>query len=232
MSLASSVLLVDDHGLVRHGLQLLLQEAMPSLRVRIADSLAAALGTLAQDGRFDLVLLDLTLGDVHGMAGLLRLRADFPYVPVVVVSAQDDRDTVLAALDAGAMGFISKAAPPDELRQAMRDVLVERRIHLPQSVSRDASRQLAGRQGGRSLAELASLGLTERQIEVLARVVQGLRNKEIARTLDISEVMVKKHITPALQALGVPDRTKLLVALSTHGYRVPSVLAAPAAGAA
>jgi len=77
MSLASSVLLVDDHGLVRHGLQLLLQEAMPSLRVRIADSLAAALGTLAQDGRFDLVLLDLTLGDVHGMAGLLKLRADF-----------------------------------------------------------------------------------------------------------------------------------------------------------
>jgi DNA-binding NarL/FixJ family response regulator len=95
-------------------------------------------------------------------------------VPVVVVSAQDDRDTVLAALDAGAMGFISKAAPPDELRQAMRDVLVERRIHLPQSVSQDATRQRCpkGRQG-RSLSELAALGLTERQIEVLALVVQG-----------------------------------------------------------
>jgi len=228
MSLASSVLLVDDHGLVRHGLQLLLQEAMPNLRVRVAESLSGAIDHLRREGRFDLVLLDLTLGDVHGMAGLLRLRADFPYVPVVVVSAQDDRDTVLAALDAGAMGFISKAAPPDELRQAMRDVLVERRIHLPQSVSLDATRQAGAAGQGRSLSELAALGLTERQIEVLALVVQGLRNKEIARRLDISEVMVKKHITPALQALGVPDRTKLLVALSTHGYRVPSVMAGPA----
>ena len=226
MSLASSVLLVDDHGLVRHGLQLLLQETMPNLHVRVADSLASAVDTLSHEGRFDLVLLDLTLGDVHGMAGLRRLRSDFPYVPVVVVSAQDDRDTVLAALDAGAMGFISKAAPPDELRQAMRDVLVDRRIHLPQSVSQVATRQVGG--SGRSLSELAALGLTERQIEVLALVVQGLRNKEIARRLDISEVMVKKHITPALQALGVPDRTKLLVALSAHGYRVPSVLAGPA----
>jgi DNA-binding NarL/FixJ family response regulator len=229
MSTASaSVLLVDDHGLVRHGLELLLAEATPGVRVRSAGTLAEALAALAPPAAIDLVLLDLTLPDVHGMAGLLRLRDEAPGVPVVIVSAQDDRDTVLAALDAGAMGFISKAAPPEELKAAMREVLVQRRIHLPQSVSAPALHAAAGGGAGRPLEDLAALGLTQRQIEVLALVVQGHRNKEIARRLDISEVMVKKHITPALQALGVPDRTKLLVTLSAHGYRVPSVVAAAA----
>jgi DNA-binding NarL/FixJ family response regulator len=198
---------------------------MPQLRVHLAGSLAETVTTLAGAGRFDLVLLDLTLSDVHGMAGLRRLREDFPYVPVVILSAQDDRDTVLAALDAGAMGFISKAAAPSELREALTHVLVEHRIHLPQSVSGGLAAAPA-EGGGRELSELSALGLTERQIEVLGYVVQGLRNKEIARVLDRSEVVVKKHVTATLQALGAPNRTKLLVLLSQRGYRVPSLRAA------
>jgi DNA-binding NarL/FixJ family response regulator len=225
MAPVSSVLLVDDHGLVRHGLQLLINEALPHLRVQLCGSLADALHTLSSAGRFDLVLLDLTLGDVHGMAGLHKLREVHPYVPVVILSAQDDRDTVLAALDGGAMGFISKAAAPAELRVALTRVLVEHAIHLPQSVS-DGMAALPER-GGRDLSELSALGLTERQVEVLGYVVQGLRNKEIARRLDRSEVVVKKHITAALQALGVPNRTRALVALSQRGYRVPAVAVEP-----
>lgn len=223
-----SILLADDHGLVRHGLQLLIAEALPQLRVHLAGSLAETVQLLATAGRFDLVLLDLTLSDVHGMAGLRRLREEFPYVPVVILSAQDDRDTVLAALDAGAMGFISKAAAPSELREALTRVLAEHRIHLPQSVSGGMAAN-APEGGGRELSELSALGLTERQIEVLGYVVQGLRNKEIARLLDRSEVVVKKHVTATLQALGAPNRTKLLVLLSQRGYRVPSLRAAPAA---
>jgi len=224
-----SILLADDHGLVRHGLQLLIAEALPQLRVHLAGSLAETVQVLATAGRFDLVLLDLTLSDVHGMAGLRRLREDFPYVPVVILSAQDDRDTVLAALDAGAMGFISKAAAPSELREALTRVLAEHRIHLPQSVSGGMA-AAAPEGSGRELSELSALGLTERQIEVLGYVVQGLRNKEIARLLDRSEVVVKKHVTATLQALGAPNRTKLLVLLSQRGYRVPSLRAGPAGG--
>ncbi len=224
---AGSVLLADDHGLVRHGLQLLIAEVMPQLRVQLAGSLAETLQALQSAGRFDLVLLDLTLSDVHGLAGLHKLREDFPYVPVVILSAQDDRDTVLAALDGGAMGFISKAAAPAELKDALMHVLVEHRIHLPQSVSGGMAALPEGG-GGRALAELSALGLTERQIEVLGYVVQGLRNKEIARLLDRSEVVVKKHVTATLQALGAPNRTKLLVLLSQRGYRVPSMRAGAA----
>jgi DNA-binding NarL/FixJ family response regulator len=195
-----SILLADDHGLVRHGLQLLIAEVLPQLRVHLAGSLAETVTLLKTAGRFDLVLLDLTLSDVHGLVGLRRLREEYPYVPVCILSAQDDRDTVLAALDAGAMGFISMAAVPES--------------------------------GGRELAELAALGITERQIEVLGYVVQGLRNKEIARLLDRSEVVVKKHVTATLQALGAPNRTKLLVLLSQKGYRVPSMRSASAGDAA
>ncbi len=224
-----SVLLADDHGLVRHGLQLLIAEVLPQLRVQLAGSLAETVQSLQTAGRFDLVLLDLTLSDVHGLAGLHRLREEFPYVPVVILSAQDDRDTVLAALDGGAMGFISKAAAPAELKDALTRVLIDHRIHLPQSVSGGlaAVPSMEG-SGGRELAELAALGLTERQIEVLGYVVQGLRNKEIARLLDRSEVVVKKHVTATLQALGAPNRTKLLVLLSQRGYRVPSMRASAA----
>ena len=217
-----SLLLADDHGLVRHGLQLLLAEILPHLRVQLAGSLAETVQLLQSAARFDLVLLDLTLSDVHGLAGLRRLREDFPYVPVVILSAQDDRDTVLASLDAGAMGFISKAASPAELKEALNRVLVEHRIHLPQSVSGGMA-AVPGSGGGRELSELSALGLTERQIEVLGYVVQGLRNKEIARLLDRSEVVVKKHVTATLQALGAPNRTKLLVLLSQRGYRVPAM---------
>lgn len=224
-----SVLLADDHGLVRHGLQLLIAEVLPALRVQLAGTLAETVQTLQTAGRFDLVLLDLTLSDVHGLAGLRRLREDFPYVPVVILSAQDDRDTVLAALDAGAMGFISKAASPAELKEALTRVLVEHRIHLPQSVSGGLA--AAPDASGRDLQALAALGLTERQIEVLGYVVQGLRNKEIARLLDRSEVVVKKHVTATLQALGAPNRTKLLVLLAQRGYRVPSLHGAAGAAA-
>jgi DNA-binding NarL/FixJ family response regulator len=224
-----SILLADDHGLVRHGLQLLIAEVLPQLRVQLASSLAETLQALQTAGRFDLVLLDLTLSDVHGLAGLHKLREAFPYVPVVILSAQDDRDTVLAALDAGAMGFISKAAAPSELKEALTRVLIDHRIHLPQSVSGGmAAMPEAGT--GRELAELSALGLTERQIEVLGYVVQGLRNKEIARLLDRSEVVVKKHVTATLQALGAPNRTKLLVLLSQRGYRVPSMHVGAATG--
>ena len=148
-----SILLADDHGLVRHGLQLLIADVLPQLRVHLTGSLAETVQVLATAGRFDLVLLDLTLSDVHGMAGLRRLREEFPYVPVVILSAQDDRDTVLAALDAGAMGFISKAASPAELREALTRVLVEHRIHLPQSVSGGMA-AASPEGGGRELYDL------------------------------------------------------------------------------
>jgi DNA-binding NarL/FixJ family response regulator len=204
------VLLVDDHGLVRHGVQLLILEALPQLQVVLAGSFREALETLAA-ARCELVLLDLALGDAQGLGGLQRLRALHGDVPVIVLSAHDDRETVLAALDHGAMGFISKTATPDELREALMAV-AGGAIHLPRSVSSRTARQAPA---------LHELGLTERQIEVLGYLVQGWSNKEIARQLDRSEVLVKKHVAAVLQVLGVPNRTRALVALSERGYRLP-----------
>ena len=126
------------------------------------------------------------------------------------------------ALQVGELLLKEKRITSEQLKEALNRVLVDHRIHLPQSVSGGMA-AMPDSATGRELAELSALGLTERQIEVLGYVVQGLRNKEIARLLDRSEVVVKKHVTATLQALGAPNRTKLLVLLSQRGYRVPSM---------
>ncbi len=213
-AIPTRVLLVDDHGLVRHGLQLLIRETLPQLQVSLAGSFGEALQRLEAPPRPDLVLLDLGLADTPGLTGLCRLRELHPNLPVVIISAQDRPETVLSTLDHGAMGFISKTASPDELRAALTAVAAGQ-VHLPRSLS-------GGSPGSTEPPALADLGLTPRQIEVLGYVVQGWSNKEIARRLDRSEVAVKKHVAAALQALGVPTRTKALVALSQRGYRLPA----------
>jgi len=220
------ILIVDDHPLIVQGLKVALHDIDSSVEAESAGSAEQALAALDDSPSLALILLDLGVPGAEGLDLLARVRDKRPEVPVVVLSANDEREVVLSSLDAGAMGFISKAASPGELREALTGVLVERRIHLPRSVSGGLAAQ--PEVGGRDLSTLAALGLTERQIEVLGYVVQGLRNKEIARALDRSEVVVKKHVTAALQLLGAPNRTRLLVLLSQKGYRVPSMLAASA----
>ena len=218
MNHSKTILLIDDHDLVRDGIARLIAQAYPQAQISSAGTLAEGIEQLTQ-AQVDLVLLDLSLGDVHGMAGLFKLRKLFPVQAIAILSGQDDRNTVLAALEAGARGFISKAAPMKELIAALQKVIVDGGEHLPKTTS-PQGHNLAD---GKDLSELAELGITVRQIEVLSLLVQGLRNKEIGQLLDLSEVTVKKHVTAALQILGVPNRARALVVLQQQGYRLGSV---------
>jgi len=133
MSTSKSLLLIDDHDLVREGIARSIALAYPDAKIQTAGSLAEGIVILEQR-LVDLVLLDLSLSDVHGMAGLLKLRKQFPMQDVAVLSGQDDRNTIFAALDAGARGFISKAAPLKELIAALQKVIEEGGEYLPKSL--------------------------------------------------------------------------------------------------
>jgi DNA-binding NarL/FixJ family response regulator len=237
------VLLVDDHPLVLSALQQVIQRVGTGTTVMGVDSAAAARAALAQDSDYDLVLLDLALGDADGFDVLVEFRAAYPAVPVVVVSASDRASDVIRAIDSGAMGFVPKRSSHGELHEALRMVMTGAMYVPPSMLGLDFSRAVhmgdtvpgvmrSGPDSGFMAADvaplgpaarpephqkvptLADVGLTPRQSEVLSLLLQGLPNKLIARQLNLSVETVKDHVAAVLRALGVSSRTQAVLAVS------------------
>ena len=200
------VLIADDHPLARAGLQQLLGAFEDVAVVGAAASGAAAL-RLAAEREPDVVLMDLEMPDKDGIEATRELHARRPGLAVVVLTSFSDRDRILAALDAGAVGYLLKDADPDELARAIR---AAGRGDSP--LHPRAARELLDRQGERS----AGPDLTDREQEVLTLVAQGLPNKLIARRLAISERTVKGHLTHIFERLGVTDRTQAALWAREH----------------
>jgi DNA-binding NarL/FixJ family response regulator len=229
------VLLVDDHPLVLSALQAVIQRIGSDTTVVGVDSAAGARATLREDADFDLVLLDLALGDADGFDVLVEFRAAYPAVPVVVVSASDRASDVIRAIDNGAMGFVPKRSSHSELHEALRMVM-QGAMYVPPSMlglefgrgggggdtlpgvmrpSGDAPLGPAARpEPHQKLPSLADVGLTPRQTEVLSLLLKGLPNKLIARELNLSVETVKDHVAAVLRALGVSSRTQAVLAVS------------------
>ena len=238
------VLLVDDHPLVLSALQQVIQRVGNDTTVVGVDSAAAARAALQADADFDLVLLDLSLGDADGFDVLVEFRSTYPAVPVVVVSASDRASDVIRAIDSGAMGFVPKRSSHGELHEALRMVMTGSMYVPPSMLGLDFGRrvQMAERDpsavrppgdlgfsstlgdsplGPAARAEphqkvptLEDVGLTPRQSEVLSLLLQGLPNKLIARPLNLSVETVKDHVAAVLRALGVSSRTQAVLAVS------------------
>ncbi len=220
------VLLIDDHALFREGLALLLRPLMEPLQTFEAGSAEAGFEVLAAEPGIELVLIDLGLPGLSGMQGLTQLRQDHPEVPVVVMSSADDRDTVLAALDAGAMGFIPKSSTSAVMIGALRLILAKG-VYLPPSAfmsGRSASAPMPG-PGQQPMAPSGAarrpsdLGLTGRQAQVLHLLLQGQPAKLIGRHLDLSLSTVKAHTSAVLRALNVTTRTQAVLAAGRLGLR-------------
>lgn len=204
------LLIVDDHPLYRLALAQALRGLVDDAQVDEADSLAQARAALAAAPDTDLVLLDLHMPDSHGLMGLAALRAEFPGVAVVMISAHDDPATIRRALDYGASGFIPKRAGMDELQAGLRAVL-DCEQWLPETL-RPAVRAEPGHPSDQALA--AGLdALTPQQFRVLERVAQGRLNKQIADELGIQERTVKAHMSAIFEKLGVRNRTQAGVLL-------------------
>ncbi len=217
------LLVVEDHALVREGLVRLLGQIEPGAQVQESADFESALTRLDDEGEFDLVLLDLALPGIDGFAGLDILRRRYPAMPVAVVSAFDDTPTITRVLNLGASGFIPKAFSGEALLSAVREILAGN-IFRPngQSAARldDATPVPPPTKGGVRPDEI---GLTDRQGQVLALMVRGLSNRDIADQLGLSEGTVKIHATAVFKALGVSSRTQALVAVARYGVDFESV---------
>ena len=209
MSEAQSYHLViaDDHPLFRGALR----EAVTGLfgRVEVAEAgTFEEVGELLERGAgdVDLILLDLRMPGVRGFSGLMYLRAQYPSLPIVVVSASDDPAVIRRCIDFGASGFIPKTLGIEALRQAIACVL-QGEVWTPPDVD------LALHSDGETAALIARLStLTPQQVRVLMMLSGGLLNKQIAYELGVSEATVKAHVSAILQKLGVESRTQAVIA--------------------
>lgn len=205
-----SLLIADDHPLFRAALRQAAADAVADTQIFEADSLDSVLAALDREAGIDLVLLDLHMPGNHGLAGLAAIRAQYPGVAVVVVSANDDPRVVRRALDHGAAGFLPKSAGLDELRDAIRAVLACEQW-LPASLKSSVARTHSSSADAALAARLASL--SPQQFRVLALVAKGLLNKQIADRLDVQERTVKAHLSAIFERLGVRNRTQAGVVL-------------------
>ncbi|MDP2868080.1 MAG: response regulator transcription factor [Methyloversatilis sp.] len=211
------VMIIEDQPLVVEGLRSVLTGMDSEPDIRCALLASRALSMLRSGLRPDLVLLDLNLPDAGGTSLLTELRQEFPDVPVVVISAQDDRDTITRAIDQGAMGFISKSSNTAILVSALQ-LVMKGGIYLPQQVLDSHG---VDHLPQAHIQDLADIGMTPRQIEVLTLMIEGMPNKLICRELGISDGTCKTHISAILRLLDVRNRTQAIFALSKMGVKLP-----------
>jgi DNA-binding NarL/FixJ family response regulator len=218
------VLVVDDHPLVRDAMSGILAGLGSALEMIEAADCAAGLELARRHPDIDLVLLDLDLPGSRRFEALDRFRREHPTLPVVILSMHRDRHAVRGAIERGAMGFIPKASPKEVIASAARLVL-SGGVYLPPEALAEEDGD-AEAPAGDAPPSLSDLGLTLRQGQVLALIMQGKSNKEICRDLGLADRTVKVHVTAVLTALRVPSRTKAVVAAGRLGLSAESLLAA------
>ncbi len=203
--------IADDHPLFRGALKQAIGAIAEPGTVLEAGDFDAAKKVVAENDDVDLVLLDLSMPGASGLSGLISLRGIHASVPMVVVSAHDDPETIRRALELGASGFISNSASMEEIRSAVQTVL-EGGIASPGGVDLGVERD----------PEISDLirrlqSLTPQQTRVLGMLGEGLLNKQIAYELNVSEATIKAHVSAILQKLGVDSRTQAVIQLSKIG---------------
>jgi DNA-binding NarL/FixJ family response regulator len=206
MTTASHLVIADDHPLFRDALRQAVAGVLTSATIDEAGSFEELTALLEDNSDVDLVLLDLTMPGISGFSGLIYLRAQYPAIPVVIVSASDDGGTIRQSLDFGASGFIPKRFGVDTLRDAITKVL-DGDVWVPPDTDLSSATD----------PELARLRdrlvtLTPQQVRVLMMLSEGLLNKQIAYELGVSEATIKAHVSAILQKLGVESRTQAVIA--------------------
>ncbi|QHD50810.1 response regulator transcription factor [Vreelandella aquamarina] len=207
-----SLLVADDHPLFRDALHTVIRSGFTDTELVEADSLAAAIARIEAQEGLDLLLLDLSLPDADGLEGLKALRETFPWLPVAIVSAHQERQLVLDAITLGAVGYIPKSTPREQLLAALQQIL-QGQLYLPAEIMRRPPPRPPSAPGATHSDDRQSRlpRLTDKQLDVLSCMSQGMSNKQIARELAIAETTVKTHVSAILRKLGASSRVHAIV---------------------
>jgi DNA-binding NarL/FixJ family response regulator len=202
------ILIVDDHALVRRGMNYVVKEGFPDADVVEAESSAAALEALRTGGKVDLALVDVRMPDLDGLELLRAIKTEWEDLPVIMLSTYENAPYVKRALADGASGYLLKDATPEDLSQAINvamsgsgNVLSPRVI---QNLFEDQEASNASSNNGRR----SEYSLTQREHDILALLAEGRSNREIAGRLYLSEKTVKAHLAAIFRKLGVTNRTQ------------------------
>ena len=212
------LLVIEDHALVREGLVQTLRQLAEEVEISAVADYDGAVALLGKRQDFDLILLDLGLPGIDGLSCLKAFRKRYPAIPVVILSAYDDAQTVDQSMKSGAASFVPKSYSSERLLAVLRDVLAGE-VFTPEpvpAVSVAISPPVQS-DGGFDPSEF---GLSERLAEVLGLMASGKSNRDIAKLLGLTEGTVKVHMTRIFKALRVTSRTQAMVVVNRRGIKV------------
>ncbi|OEC42924.1 DNA-binding response regulator [Pseudomonas sp. 1D4] len=207
------ILIADDHPLFREAIHNVISDGFPDSEVMETADLDSALGLTQEHDDLDLILLDLNMPGMHGLNGLINLRNEAPTIPVVIVSAEQDKQVVLQAITYGAVGFITKSSPRAQMTEAIEQIL-NGNVYLPSEIIRTQKAAPRRSQDEHAIPPELLQALTRKQLLVLERMTKGESNKQIAYNLDIAETTVKAHVSAILRKLNVHNRVQAILCAS------------------
>ena len=215
MEPAYKILIADDHPLFREAISSVIASGFEGSQIIETDDLDSALDITRENDDLDLILLDLNMPGMHGLNGLITLRNEAPAIPVVIVSAEEDKQVVLQAITYGACGFITKSSPRAQMTEAIQQIL-DGNVYLPSDIIRTGkeSNTRRSRHEENPISPELLNSLTRRQLLVLERMSKGESNKQIAYNLNIAETTVKAHVSAILRKLGVHNRVQAILSAS------------------
>jgi len=213
------VLIVDDHALIREALHAVLKQLKREAVIFEASNSRQAMHIVEEHPDISLILLDINLPDRDGFSVLRELRDRDATIAIIILSSSDDQDTVKRAFELGALGFIPKTTEREIMLNAIK-LVFSGGVYIPSEILEETtSPRLTNKLATRDSPK--GLGLTDRQVEVLALLMKGKSNKTIAKTLNMAVPTVKNHITVVLKALNVTSRTEAVIKVGKMGWELP-----------
>jgi DNA-binding NarL/FixJ family response regulator len=209
-------LIADDHGLFRQGCRFLLDELSPGAEIIEAGDFEQAQKAIKNNDSFDLILLDLRMPGLDEIEGIKRIRQLAPSTPLVILSALDDPYYAQRAMDCGAAGYIPKSSNHTVILSALKIIIAGGHYVPPAMMSQPRGKPERSASGIAvdSLHSIATEKLTPRQLDVMRHLAQGMSNKKIAESMDLSEGTVKVHVAAILKSLNVDNRTQAVLLAS------------------
>lgn len=205
-------LVADDHPLFREAICSVIRSGFPDCSIIETDNLDSALQLAVENDDLDLILLDLNMPGMQGLNGLMSIRNEAPTIPVVIVSAEQDKHIVLQAITYGAVGFITKSTPREQMTAAIEQVL-QGNVYLPAEIIRSEKASSVRTPRETTVSPELLQALTRRQLLVLERMAKGESNKQIAYNLDIAETTVKAHVSAILRKLNATNRVQAILSV-------------------